>query len=44
MGGKGRSQSTGLVPNTHPRLRNAPTICLYPTQERVGVFHPVVVH
>jgi hypothetical protein len=43
-GGRGRSQNAGLVPNTHPRLWNAPTIWLYPTQERVGVFHPVVVH
>jgi len=37
-GGRGRSQNAGLVPNTHPRLWNAPTIWLYPTQERGGVF------
>jgi hypothetical protein len=38
MGGRRRSQNAGLVPNTHPRLWNAPTIWLYPTQERGGVF------
>jgi hypothetical protein len=36
--GRGRSQNAALVPNTHPRLWNAPTIWLYPTQERGGVF------
>jgi len=38
MGGRERSQNAGLVPNTHPRIWKAPTIWLYPTQERGGVF------
>jgi hypothetical protein len=38
MGGRERSQNARLVPNTYSRIWKAPTIRLYPSQERGGVF------